>query len=127
MGMRADAIYEQALKDALNGPTVSAAPGYFSLEGRWPDQEPEAVLAWQVGADVVLPVTRWGHHNPARGESWVLYPDGSVRLHSPPGPSHVPNYASLAAWRTEFERECERWMTGTASFTKTASEIEPPF
>ena len=60
------------------------------------------MLAWRVGSVVVLPVTRMGC---GAGECYVLGPDGKVRHHGAPGPSEVPDYISLAAWRASVHDE----------------------
>ena len=119
MGAHADAVWEQAMKDALDGPTVGAAPGYFSLYAKWPDQDPEPVLAWKVGADVVLPVTRHGcviTRNTLHDKSWVLYPDGIVRYHGLNLGSVVPNFASLAEWLAKFKSDLVSWIASDPDY-----------
>lgn len=49
-----------AYADFRYEPIVIAAPGYFFLEYVWSDEDPEPVLAWRVGDDLALPVTRFG-------------------------------------------------------------------
>jgi hypothetical protein len=87
---------ERDMEEAYHGPLVSAAPGYFQVDEKWPDSEPEPIIAWRVGSVVVLPVTRMGCR---ASECYVLCPDGKVRHHGAPAPSDVPDYISLAAWR----------------------------
>ena len=90
----ADATLEETLKD---GTTVAAATGFCVLDERYPDQSPEPVIAWRVGNDRVLPITRCGV---VCRECFVVYPDGRVRHHhgSPYG-SWIPEFASVAEWR----------------------------
>ena len=96
MGQNYDHYYEGVINDALEGPVVAAAPGYFAIDASFrEDPRKYAVLAWRVGSEVVLPVTRWGCDGK---EQWVVYPDGTVNLHSPPGPSEVSSYPSFDAW-----------------------------
>jgi hypothetical protein len=88
--------YDLLLEESVNWPLVAAAPGYFTLDEQWPNEEPEAVLAWRVNQELVLPVTRRGFEP---RESYVVYPDGRVRHHGVGGPSAVPDYESIEAWR----------------------------
>jgi hypothetical protein len=84
------------LEDSVNWPLVAAAPGYFTVDEQWPYSEPEAVLAWRVNQELVLPVTRRGFEP---RESWIVYPDGKVRHHGVGGPSAVPYYVSVEDWQ----------------------------
>jgi hypothetical protein len=70
---------ELEMKNSVNWPMVAAAPGYSVLDERFPNCPAEDVLAWRVGPNVSLPVTRLGFK---AEEAWVKYPDGRVR---PPG------------------------------------------
>jgi hypothetical protein len=106
MGTRSDTQHEAIMNEAANGPIVAAAPGYFSLDCRWPDSAPESVLAWRVGSEVVLPVTRWGCDTE---EHFVIHPDGTVRPHFPMFGSEVPTYKSLEEWRKDFREGGETW------------------
>jgi hypothetical protein len=91
-------MYDEAIEEALSGPLVTAAPGYFTVQADFPGLEPEPVLAWRIGKACVLPVVRYGCK--AR-EVWVVGPNGKVRLHAPPGPSLVPDFDNIAAWRAD--------------------------
>ena len=74
-----DTIMEETYK---GGTTVAAAAGYLVLDERFASQSPQPVLAWRVGNELVLPITRAGVEC---RECWVAYPDGRVRHHGPPG------------------------------------------
>jgi hypothetical protein len=67
-----------SFEDALKGPAVSAAPGYFLLYACDPERAPAPILAWRIGSKMVLPVIGLGC---VAGQHYVLYPDGSVRPH----------------------------------------------
>ena len=49
MGYHTDYEREQDLREAYDGPVVSVAPGYFLLDEKQPDGEPQPVIAWRIG------------------------------------------------------------------------------
>jgi hypothetical protein len=84
--------YEMLLEESVNWPLVAAAPGFFTLALGY---ESEAVLAWRVGPELTMPVTRHGYRP---GDVYVLHPDGKVRFHGLSIYSAVPDYESIEAW-----------------------------
>jgi hypothetical protein len=88
------------LAESVNWPLVSASPGYSAIDNRWREPATEPVLAWRVGPRLTLPVTRHGF-DPR--ETWIEYPDGSVRHHGLPAPSAVPDFGDFAAWRLVYD------------------------
>lgn len=84
------------LAESVNWPLVSASPGYSAIDERRREPDIEPVLAWRVGPRLTLPVTRYGFEP---RETWIEYPDGSVRHHGLPAPSLVPDFGDYAAWR----------------------------
>jgi hypothetical protein len=84
-----------AIREALAGPVVSAAPGHFLLYECNPGGDPEPILAWRIGNEMVLPVTAVGC---VGSQHWVLYPDGSVRPHFKGYNHDQKSYKSFAAW-----------------------------
>jgi hypothetical protein len=97
--------YELLLKDSVNWPIVAAAPGFFVVDMRCPDGKPEAVLAWRVGTELVLPVTR--HGSPIE-VTCVVHPDSTVRFHGHSTYSAVPDYESIEAFRADNVDEEDR-------------------
>jgi hypothetical protein len=100
MGAYSDSIYDAVYEDTRAGPTVAAAPGHFVMIGL--NNEPEPVLAWCIGKQLALPVTRHGFTSKA--ECFIQYPDGHVRFHGLHIGSEVPDFENVAAWR-EAERD----------------------
>jgi len=84
------------LAESTNWPLVAAARGYAVLDDSFHELAIEPVLAWRVGARVVLPVTRVGFKP---SEAWVVYPNGSVRHHGLPAPGDVPDFPSVEEWQ----------------------------
>ena len=101
----ASSCADLALAAPVDWPLVAATPGYFTFDSDRPDEEPEAVLAWRVGPDLTLPVTRRGFSS---RETYVRYPDGVMRHHGyKTGGSYLPNFESLDVWRAKQRRENE--------------------
>jgi hypothetical protein len=97
MGAHTEYIHYAIMEETHRaGTNVAASSGFYVLDERFSDQSPEPILAWRVGNDLVLPITRAGV---ACRECWVAYPDGHVRHHRPPGGSEVPSFASVEEWR----------------------------
>jgi hypothetical protein len=88
--------YDMLLEESVNWPLVAAAPGFFTLDKNWTNAEPQAVLAWRVGPELVLPVNRYGSQ---AAETYVVHPDGKVRFHGIGIGAAVPDYESIGAWR----------------------------
>jgi hypothetical protein len=97
MGYHTDYEREQDLREAYDGPVVSVAPGYFLLDEKQPDGEPQPVIAWRIGRSWTLPVTALGC---MAGEHYVIQPDGRVARCFKVYNSDVPvRWESLAAWK----------------------------
>jgi hypothetical protein len=94
--------YDMLLKESVNWPLVAASPGFFTVDPLWPSQEPEAVLAWRVGPELTLPVTRHGYRPDA---AYVVHPNGKIRFHGLSISSAVPDYESIEAWRADNEAD----------------------
>jgi len=60
MGYHSDSEREKDLREAYNGPVVTAVPGYSLLDEKEPDGEPQPVIAWRIGRSWTLPVTTLG-------------------------------------------------------------------
>jgi hypothetical protein len=94
MGKYSDTTNDGIMEDTIAGQTVAAASGHFVVD--YGDDDLEPVLAWRVGNSLVLPITRYGLQ---QGECWIVGPDGVVRHHGYRGPSIVPSFETVAAWR----------------------------
>ena len=97
---------EQELAESPTWPVVPAGPGFAMVDESCREVGLEPVLAWRVGANVTLPVTRVGFKP---NECWILYPDGRVRHHGLPGRRERPEYASLDEFcMAQGDRDSER-------------------
>jgi hypothetical protein len=97
MGYHIDSEREKDLREAYDGPVVSAAPGYSLLDEKQPNGEPQRVIAWRIGRSWTLPVTTLGC---MVGEHYVIQPDGRVARCFKVYGSDVPVlWESLAAWK----------------------------
>ena len=55
MGYHINSERERDLREAYDGPVVSAAPGYALLDEKQPNGEPQRVIAWRIGRSWTLP------------------------------------------------------------------------
>ena len=94
---------KRIFREAHNGPVVTAVPGYFLLDEKEPDGEPQPVIAWRIGRSWTLPVTTLGC---MVGEHYVVQPDGRVARCFKVYGSDVPVlWQSVADWKL--------WLRGT--------------
>ena len=103
MGYHIDSEREKDLREAYDGPVVSAAPGYSLLDEKQPNGEPQRVIAWRIGRSWTLPVTTLGC---MVGEHYVIQPDGRVARCFKVYGSEVPEV--MAGGRTEISRNATR-------------------
>ena len=97
MGYHSDSEREKDLREAYNGPVVTAVPGYSLLDEKEPDGEPQPVIAWRIGRSWTLPVTTLGC---MVGEHYVIQPGGRVaRCFKVYGSDVTVLWESLAAWK----------------------------
>src|SRR5208283_5456285 len=78
MGYHIDSEREMDLREAYDGPVVSAAPGYALLDEKQPNGEPQRVIAWRIGRSWTLPVTTLGWHGGRALRDPTGWPSGPV-------------------------------------------------
>ena len=94
MGYHIDSEREQDLREAYDGPVVSAAPGYSLLDEKQPDGEP------QLAHRPLMDAPRDHARVHMVGEHYVIQPDGRVARCFKVYGSDVPVlWESLAAWK----------------------------
>ena len=110
MGYHIDSEREQDLREAYDGPVVSAAPGYSLLDEKLPDGEPQHIIAWRIGRSWTLPVTTLGC---MVGEHYVIQPDGGpvlqgLRFGRAGAMGKLGRLEVMAGGRTETSRNATR-------------------
>ena len=96
MGWRTDCQIEKDDAEAMEGPIVPEAWGFFLGE--------QPILAWRIGSNCVLPVTCLGTKG---SQCYVICPDGKVRWNSWSYGSDAPDYESVAEYREAMKKERE--------------------